>query len=334
MSGIGLEVASARYMEAVERDIAQAQAYENAIATYDNMIKSQTAILDATKVDSKTFAVSNPDAGKYVPVVFMNIDETILDNAAYDIWAILNNTHYTSQSWTAWCQEGVAKEIPGAIKFIKHVWENGGVVMFNSNRIQSKDTKYDQRAGTIKNLKALGLDDKMMKDFVWLMDGCDAEKHPEAPWTTTDNLYLHIAKDVRMDTISFSNQDKGFDLSAYGSGNSVKFRTIMRIGDDFNGFWETTSKSKGSEAKKTIHNEHKDFFTAQGSTSIKLDKDAKVVSEKAARNWKEAFIQIPENIWYGGWEQALANGKYFKNSYLRIKTSLEIIEKYSWHHKI
>lgn len=150
----------------------------------------------------------------------------------------------------------------------------------------------------------------------------------------TDNLYLHIAKDVRMDTISFSNQDKGFDLSAYGSGNSVKFRTIMRIGDDFNDFWETASKSKGSEARKTIHNEHKDFFTAQGSTSIKLDKDAKVVSEKAARNWKEAFIQIPENIWYGGWEQALANGKYFKNSYLRIKTSLEIIEKYSWHHKI
>ena len=58
----------------------------------------------------------------------------------------------------------------------------------------------------------------------------------------------------------------------------------MRIGDDFNDFQETTSKSKGSEARKTIYNEHKDFFTAQGSTSIKLDKDAKVVSEKAARN--------------------------------------------------
>ena len=84
------------------------------------------------------------------PAVILDCDETILDNSAYNARNILRKLPYTTDSWNAWCQEGRADAIPGALEFVKRAEALGVKIFYVTNR---RDVV---KEATIRNLKALG----------------------------------------------------------------------------------------------------------------------------------------------------------------------------------
>lgn len=84
------------------------------------------------------------------PAVILDCDETVLDNSAYNARNILTKKNYSTDSWNAWCQEGKADAIPGALDFINRAEALGVKVIYITNR---RDVV---KAATIKNLKELG----------------------------------------------------------------------------------------------------------------------------------------------------------------------------------
>ena len=86
------------------------------------------------------------------PAVVLDLDETVLDNSAFNARNIINNQPFSSANWNAWCQEGKAKAIPGALEFVRGAQGLGVKVFFLTNR---EDVV---KSATIENLKQLGFD--------------------------------------------------------------------------------------------------------------------------------------------------------------------------------
>lgn len=83
--------------------------------------------------------------------VILDLDETVMNNVAYQISRDLSGESYTPESWHAWTQEEAATLVPGAAEFIRHVNAAGGHIAFVTNRADA-----DQLA-TENNLLDLGL---------------------------------------------------------------------------------------------------------------------------------------------------------------------------------
>jgi len=93
-------------------------------------------------------AASNPAKAW---AVVLDLDETVLNNVAYQISREQTGEGFSPESWHAWAQEARATLVPGAEGFIEAVNAAGGHVAFVTNR---SDT---EQLATETNLAALGL---------------------------------------------------------------------------------------------------------------------------------------------------------------------------------
>ncbi|MEC9092626.1 MAG: HAD family acid phosphatase [Planctomycetota bacterium] len=84
------------------------------------------------------------------PAVILDVDETVLDNSAFNARNVLDGTTYNLESWNAWAQEEKARAVPGALEFIQAAKKMGVAIFYITNR---RDTV---RAATLNNLEALG----------------------------------------------------------------------------------------------------------------------------------------------------------------------------------
>ncbi|HZK06628.1 MAG TPA: 5'-nucleotidase, lipoprotein e(P4) family [Bacteroidales bacterium] len=82
--------------------------------------------------------------------IVMDLDETVLDNSAYEAQIILDSLAYP-HGWDEWMYAASAKALPGAVDFIKSVEAKGVHVFYITNRRE----KY--REATIENLKKLDI---------------------------------------------------------------------------------------------------------------------------------------------------------------------------------
>jgi 5'-nucleotidase (lipoprotein e(P4) family) len=87
--------------------------------------------------------------------IVVDLDETILDNSAYEAWLVDKDFGYSSSTWNPWIQAGIAPATPGAVEFLNFCKDNNVEVFYVSNRkVLDDNSGY---TGTVKNLNALGL---------------------------------------------------------------------------------------------------------------------------------------------------------------------------------
>ncbi|MGF6496129.1 5'-nucleotidase (lipoprotein e(P4) family) [Luteibacter sp. 621] len=104
------------------------------------------------------------------PAVVLDVDETALDNSPYQARLIRSGGEYNEAEWAAWCQEGVAKPLPGAVAFTKFASEHGIAVIFISNRAK------DLNDATLENLRKAGFPVAGKESFLGLgtfVEGCE-----------------------------------------------------------------------------------------------------------------------------------------------------------------
>ena len=82
--------------------------------------------------------------------IAVDVDETILDNTAYEAYLIGNDFGYSSKTWVPWMNAAEATAMPGAVEFLNYAASKGVHVFYITNR------KEAGKEGTLRNLKALG----------------------------------------------------------------------------------------------------------------------------------------------------------------------------------
>ena len=87
------------------------------------------------------------------PAVIMDLDETVLDNSAFESFLQENNLEYSDDLWAMYERDysGEVRLVPGAGQFIKKAEERGVAVIYISNRFE------ENRVSTGEALKRLGV---------------------------------------------------------------------------------------------------------------------------------------------------------------------------------
>lgn len=148
----------------VEHDVACIQAY-------------RLATMQSTKAfrDPCWTAAVEQTAGyaQLPPAVILDLDETVLNNAAFMARLVKRDKDWNEDLWSQWVKEKKSKAIPGVKEFLNHLVQNNVAIYFITNR------DYQLETPTVKNLaRVLGL--KISKSQVL----CQNEK-PDWTWNKT-----------------------------------------------------------------------------------------------------------------------------------------------------
>ena len=119
------------------------------------------------------------DYQKKPPAVIVDVDETVLDNSAYQVRLIKKGEAFSSETWNAWCREESAPAVPGAVAFANYADEQGVTVFYVTNR------DHVVEEATADNLKAVGFPVATDRDVVltknekenWGSDKTPRRKH-------------------------------------------------------------------------------------------------------------------------------------------------------------
>ena len=123
-----------------ERLAASVQTYTTAKHSLDKALADPTwsALPGQTKYQNKQ------------PAIILDVDETVLDNLAYQARGILDGTKYPT-GWIDWGNEVAAKEVPGAKDFLNYAHSKGVAIFYITNRV------VELKNATQKNLTKLGI---------------------------------------------------------------------------------------------------------------------------------------------------------------------------------
>lgn len=90
-------------------------------------------------------------AGRSPWAVVLDLDETVLDNSAYQLERAAYGLPFESASWAAWTERREASAVPGVVEFVSIVRQSGGHLAWISNRNTTVEIP------TKANLQALGV---------------------------------------------------------------------------------------------------------------------------------------------------------------------------------
>jgi 5'-nucleotidase (lipoprotein e(P4) family) len=107
------------------------------------------------------------------PAIVVDIDETVLDNAAAGARLILRHEEFSEgTSWAQWVKEAKAAPVPGAAEFAQYARSKGVTVFYLTNRRSALE------AFTRRNLALCGFPLDEARDTVLTLD--------EKGWTSSD----------------------------------------------------------------------------------------------------------------------------------------------------
>ena len=84
------------------------------------------------------------------PAVITDIDETVLDNSAFDAKLIKLDQPFSNEMWLEWGELCIADTVPGALAFFTYTADKNVDIFYISNR------SVEQLQATMKNLKKFG----------------------------------------------------------------------------------------------------------------------------------------------------------------------------------
>ena len=119
--------------------------------------------LDNALADPTWSALGQPMLPYKKPAIILDLDETVLDNLAYQARGILDGTSYPT-GWIAWGNESAATEVPGAKDFLNYAQSKGVTIFYITNRVA------ELKNATQQNLTKLGIPWDQSKETI-LMRG-------------------------------------------------------------------------------------------------------------------------------------------------------------------
>lgn len=186
-------------------------------------------------VQAKSFGcdagTSCPDleAAGLMPAVVLDIDETVLDNSAYQARLIESGGQWEPGTWDEWVSERAAVPVPGALAFVERAVAEGVSVIYVTNRRCSEREGSDetftvrhcpQKSDTLENLVTAGFPPLGPTDLLILRG-----ERPEWDTSEKQTRRQHIAE---------------------------RYRIMMLIGDDLGDLASNIKKSSIEERARFV----------------------------------------------------------------------------------
>ncbi len=121
-----------------------------AIQTYRS---AEASLVRALADPTWTAAIEQTQpADKLQPAVILDLDETVVDNSAYQ--AKLTATHgaFNDETWTAWVRESRAGLVPGAAEFLAFAHARGVAIFYVTNRVCDPSKTDDPTVALVRKL--------------------------------------------------------------------------------------------------------------------------------------------------------------------------------------
>lgn len=144
------------------------------------------------------------------PAVILDVDETVLDNAAYQARLIESGEEFLTPSWHEWVRERQAVPVPGALEFTRDTAAAGVTVFYVTNR------RHEVEEDTRANLEQLGFPLEADRDTVLTRD--------EQP-------------------------DWGSDKGTRRLAVAAEFRILLQVGDNYGDFASGIDVSAAARAE-------------------------------------------------------------------------------------
>ena len=125
--------------------------------------RSAKQAIDNALADPSWSALPGQDIHDKKPAIIVDVDETVLDNTAYEARMILDGTKYPD-GWISWGKEASATEVPGAKDFLNYAAAKGVTIFYITNRV------VELKEATQNNLTKLGIPWDQTKETI-LMRG-------------------------------------------------------------------------------------------------------------------------------------------------------------------
>ena len=125
--------------------------------------RSAKQALDNALADPSWSALPGQDIQGKKPAIIVDVDETVLDNTAYEARMILDGTKYP-EGWVSWGKEAAATEVPGAKDFLNYAASKDVTIFYITNRV------VELKEATQNNLTKLGIPWDQTKETI-LMRG-------------------------------------------------------------------------------------------------------------------------------------------------------------------
>ncbi len=125
--------------------------------------RSARQSLDKALADPSWSALPGQNIKGKKTAIIVDVDETVLDNTAYEARMILDGTKYP-EGWVSWGKEAIATEVPGAKDFLNYAASKDVTIFYVTNRV------VELKEATKKNLTQLGIPWDQSKETI-LMRG-------------------------------------------------------------------------------------------------------------------------------------------------------------------
>lgn len=197
---------------AVEYRASAVQAYRTARAALDAALADthETAALEQTG-----------DPSSLPPAIVLDLDETVLDNSAFQARQVKDAAPYSEAAWNAWCREEKAGVIPGAVEFLKYARGRGVTPIYVTNR----DAGVEEATRHV--LAKLGVPVGEDKDVV-------LSRH-EQGWDSSDkgSRRAFVAK---------------------------RYRILLLVGDNFEDFLSVPAAEKSMAGRDVLFDKYEDYI--------------------------------------------------------------------------
>jgi len=181
--------------------------------------------LDKALADKSWTAVTE-QTGNYQdlpPAVVLDLDETAMDNSAYQAGLVTTNGEFSPKTWDAWVKAEKATAVPGAVEFTQYAESKGVKVFYVTNR------NADQEEPTRRNAQALGFPMGGNVD-TFLM----SKEKPD--WGSAKGTRrAYIAKDYRI-VLLFGDNFGDFS-DAYNGGEADRLKAFEAAKEHFGRDW-------------------------------------------------------------------------------------------------
>jgi acid phosphatase len=179
--------------------------------------------LDAALADTRETAAleQTSDPSHLAPAVVLDIDETVLDNSAFQARQVADGAPYSESAWNAWCLEERAGAIPGAIEFLTYAHQRGVTPIYITNRDASVEE------ATRHVLARLG-----------------------APLETATDVVLARHEQ------GWDGSDKGSRRSFVAKS----YRVVLLVGDNFEDFVSVPQALKSMAGRDEMYERYAEYF--------------------------------------------------------------------------
>ncbi len=213
-----------------------------------NALCYQSYQIARKRVEDFNAGFSTMTSGKPKAII-LDIDETVLNNSAYNGWLVLNNKKYGEESWEAWVKKEEATLIPGAKEFIDFAMNSGFTILFVTNRSKAS------YKSTFSNLLKYGIEATIENCYFKYDNDSDKSTRREDIKNNYE-IFMFIGDNLADFEDVF--EDKGLDIATRKSlleqfknefGNRFIILPNVMYGD-----WENSLKKRNS---KSIMNDSK-----------------------------------------------------------------------------